>query len=81
MYLSKHSAYFRIPNLGGDHGSKTIKQNLDSIHGVISVSVNLTSNKVAVDYDSTGTNSEKLKEEIQKSGFEAQLIADDNHVM
>jgi copper chaperone CopZ len=79
--MSKQSAYFRVPNLGGEHGSKTIKHNLDGIHGVISVSVNLTSNKVAVDFDSTGTNCEKLKEEIEKSGFETQLIAEQEHIM
>lgn len=79
--MSKQSAYFRVPDLGGDRGGKTLKKNLDSIPGVISVSVTTQSNKVAVDYDSTGTNSEKIKEQIEDSGFEVQLIADVDHTM
>lgn len=79
--MSKQSAYFRLPNLAGDHASKVIKKEIDSIRGVISVSVNVSSNKVAVDYDSTGTSCEEIKDKIEKSGFETQLIANEDHVM
>lgn len=79
--MSKQSAYFRVPDLGGDRGGHKLKKDLDSIPGVISVSVTTQTNKVAVDYDSTGTNSQKIKKQIQDSGFEAQLIADVEHTM
>lgn len=79
--MSKQSAYFRIPNLDGDRGGQKLKKNIDCIPGVISVSVTAQSNKVAVDYDSTGTSSRKIKEKIEDSGFEAQLIADVDHTM
>lgn len=79
--MSKQSAYFRVPDLGGDRGGQKLKKDIDSIPGVISVSVTAQSNKVAVDYDSTGTNSKQIKEKIEDSGFEAQLIADVDHTM
>jgi copper chaperone CopZ len=79
--MSKQSAYFRIPDLSGDHGSKDIKQSIDSIRGVISVSVNASTNKVAVDYDSTGTSCDSIKNVIEKAGYTAQLIANQDNTM
>lgn len=79
--VSKQSAYFRVPDLGGDHGSKEIKKSLDAIRGVISVSVNASTNKVAVDYDSTGTSCDSIKGEIKKAGYTAQLLANEDHTM
>lgn len=79
--MSKQSAYFRVPDMADDHGSKIIKEDIDSIRGVISVSVNASTNKVSVDYDSTGTSCEQIKNQIEKSGFTAQLIANQDHIM
>ena len=79
--MSKQSAYFRVPDLSGDHGSKDIKKKIDSIPGVISVSVNASTNKVAVDYDSTGTSYGSIKDEIEKAGYTAQLLANQDHIM
>ncbi|HEX2937762.1 MAG TPA: heavy-metal-associated domain-containing protein [Ruminiclostridium sp.] len=79
--MSKQSAYFRVPELTGNHGEKELKRAVGAIPGVISVSVNTSTNKAAVDYDSTGTSAEKIKEEIEKSGYTAQLIAREDHTM
>lgn len=81
MNLSKQSAYFRVPGLSGNRGSNEIKERVAQIPGVLSVSVNRSTNKVAVDYDSTGTSCEKIKEKIEEAGFEAQLLANQNHIM
>ena len=56
MSMSKESAYFKIENLNGQHGSKQIKRELDTLKGVISVSVNTENHRVAVDFDSTGVS-------------------------
>lgn len=79
--MSKQSAFFRVPDLGGSHGSKDIKKSIDGIRGVISVSVNASTNKVAVDYDSTGTTCDEIKSEIEKSGFTAQLLKNQDFTM
>ena len=80
VVLSKQSAYFRIPGLTeADAGQ--IKRSLDSIRGVFSVSVNTSTRKVAVDYDSTGTDAERIRAKFEKSGYEAQLIANQDFTM
>ena len=81
LTMSKQSAYFRVPDLSGDHGSKDIKKTVDGIHGVISVSVNASTNKVAVDYDSTGTSCDLIKSTIEEAGYTAQLIANQDNAM
>lgn len=79
--MSKQSAYFRLPHMVGDHDSKIVKSEISAIPGVISVSANVSSCKLSVDYDSTGTSCEKIKDKIEKSGYEAQLIANQDHTM
>ncbi|MFT9056436.1 MAG: heavy metal-associated domain-containing protein [Ethanoligenens sp.] len=79
--MSKQSAYFKIPGLSGKHEVKDIKNSLAKIRGVTSVSVNTETDRVAVDYDSTGTNSEDICRHIKKLGMEPQLVDNQNHVM
>ena len=79
--MSKQSAYFRVKDLSGSHDIKNIKQNIARIPGVMSVSVNASTDKVAVDYDSTGTNCDEIKGKIEISGFEAQLLDHQDHTM
>lgn len=78
--MSKQSAYYRVPDID-DKDSKRLKQVIDGLHGVISVSINVSSDKVAVDYDSTGTNCDVIKNEIEGSGYDVQLIANEDHIM
>lgn len=79
--MSKQSAYFRVPDLSGNRGSNEIKERVGKVPGVISVSVNKSTNKVAVDYDSTGTSCDLIKEKIEEAGYEAQLLANQNNIM
>lgn len=80
--MSKQSAYFNIPDgLNGNHSKDEIKSSVASIRGVISVSVNASANKVAVDYDSTGTSCDAIKDKIEKTGYSAQIINNENHIM
>lgn len=79
--MSKQSVYFRLQNADSKKDRKLLKQGLDTIPGVISVSVNDQTGKLAVDYDSTGTSSERIGEQLEKMGYRAQLLAREDHTM
>lgn len=68
--MKKVSAYFTLGNTGGKHGVKEIKQGLDTLPGVVSVSVSSSSNQVAVDFDATGVQKERIEKQLQKMGYE-----------
>ena len=68
--MSKASVYFTLDSIGGKHGIKKIKQGLDALPGVLSVSINDGSGCVAVDYDDTGSDGGRIKKQLQKLGYE-----------
>ena len=55
--MAKESAYFTVGGISGKHDVKEIKRGLDTLPGVLSVSVG--GGRVAVDFDTTGTRREK----------------------
>lgn len=77
----KASAYFTIDELGGKHGVKELKQELDTMTGIISVSVSEKTNSVAVDYDTTGENSERIEKKIKDLGYGIVDVRRDEHLM
>lgn len=79
--MSKQSAYFRVPELSGSHCEKEIKKEVGGIAGVIDISANVSTNKIVVDYDSTGTSSDTIKQKIEGLGYTAQLLTVDDHTM
>lgn len=79
--MSKQSAYFKIPGLSGKHEIKKIKQVLDEIPGVFSVSANVLEDKIAVDYDSSGTDTHVIEKHFQSIGVHAELINKEDHTM
>lgn len=68
--MSKESVYFTLGNLGGKHDVKEIQRGLDTLPGVFSVSVSDRSNCVAVDFDTTGTQSDRIEKQLKKMGYE-----------
>lgn len=68
--MSKASAYFTLRSVDGKHDVKEIKKVLDTLPGVSSVSVNEGTNHVAVDFDTTGIQSDRIQKQLEKSGFE-----------
>ena len=68
--MSKESVYFTLANLGGKHDVKEIQRGLDTLPGVFSVSVSDRSNCVAVDFDTTGTQSDRIEKQLEKMGYE-----------
>lgn len=68
--MSKASIYFTLSSVDGKHDVKEIKNTLNQLPGVESVSVNDDINYVAVDYDTTGILSDRIQKQIEKAGYE-----------
>ena len=79
--MSKQSAYFTVPGLNGKHAVKMIKQVLGGVPGVFSVSADTASDKVAVDYDSTGTGPREFEDRFREIGVDAKLLENQDHTM
>lgn len=62
------STYFSLENVSGEHDVSRLKQGLDTLPGVTSVSVS-DSGRLAVDYDTTGIRQEQLRQKVQELGF------------
>ncbi len=79
--MSKASMYFDLENLDGKRGAAKIKQQLDTLPGVISVSVNENRNRIAVDFDTTGTNQDQIRKKLDVLGFTISGERFENHIM
>ena len=63
------STYFSLENAGDRHDEKRLKQGLDTLPGVTSVSLS-GRGCVAVDYDSTGVRQEEIRRKVQELGYQ-----------
>lgn len=81
MIVSKQSVYFHVPGLDGKHPVKKIKQALDELPGVFSVSANTEEDQVAVDYDDSGIPLSAIKNQLAGIGINAQLIDHQGHTL
>ena len=79
--MSKASLYIELDQLNGKRDTAKIKQQLDTIPGVISVSVNKGRNQVAVDFDTTGTSQEQIRNKLDSLGFLVSGEHFENHIM
>ncbi|WP_312938966.1 heavy metal-associated domain-containing protein [Oscillibacter sp.] len=79
--MSKASIYFTVDKVNGKHDVKELKRELDTFPGVISVSVNDTTESIAVDYDTTGVEQEQLQKRIEKLGYGIIDTRFENHIM
>ena len=68
--MSKASAYFTLRSVDGKHDVKEIKKMLNTLPGVSSVSVNEETNHASVDFDTTGIQIDRIKKQLEKSGYE-----------
>ena len=62
------STYFSLENAGEQRDKKILKQGLDTLPGVTSVSISERGG-VAVDYDSTGVRQEEILQKVQELGY------------
>jgi copper chaperone CopZ len=79
--MSKASAYFKVNDTHGKHGEKELKHEIGALKGVLSVSVSDESGSVAVDFDTTGAETDRIQAEIEKLGYEVLDVRLENHVM
>ena len=68
--MAKESVYFTLSNVDGNHDMKEIKKVLAVFPDVSSVSVNEAANHVAVDFDTTGIQSDRIQSRLEKEGYE-----------
>lgn len=74
--MSKKSMYFSIEDMTNDNSNNKIKNGIDELNGIITVSVNVVSEIVAVDYDDTAVSSDDIKLRIEEIGFSAKIISE-----
>lgn len=79
--MSKASVYFTLGNMDGTHDVKKIQRGLDTLPGVSSVSVSDSSSRVAVDFDTTGTQRENIEKQLEKMGYEILDFTLSDHIM
>lgn len=79
--MSKASIYFDIENIGSKRDTAEIKKQIDKIPGVFSVSVSDERGRVAVDFDTTGTNQNQIRNQFKDMGYEISSEHFEEHVM
>lgn len=79
--MSKASAYFTVDNLSNKHDIKQIKRELDTLSGVISVSVSNQSGNIAVDFDTSGLETTRIEKKIKDLGYHVIHSKLENHIM
>lgn len=78
--MSKASIYFTLSRVDGKHDVKEIKKTLNMLPGVESVSVNEDSDYVAVDYDTTGVQNDRIQMQLESAGYEVLESNMDNKI-
>ncbi len=79
--MAKASVYFKTYNIKDRYDERQVKEGLDTLPGVISVSVNREKATLAVDYDSTGTHSERIQNTLKLMGYDAAITQQETHIM
>lgn len=79
--MTKKSVYFKTYNIKDRYDERQVKEGLDTLPGVISVSVNREKNTLAVDYDSTGTHTGRIQNTLKLMGYEAAITDHQTHNM
>lgn len=79
--MSKAGFYCTVNNVNGEHDSKEIKRELGAIAGVVSVSVNDDAEKIAVDFDTTGVQSNQILKQLKKLGYQVVDSNLEDHIM
>ena len=81
IIMPKSTVYLTVSDAGDRHSSKDLKQGLDELRGVISVSVANDGETVAVDYDNSGVDAESINRQAQELGYDAQIKWNRDHIV
>ena len=77
--MPKESVYFKTYNIKDRYDERQVKEGLDTLPGVISVSVNREKSTLAVDYDNTGTHSGRIHNTLKLMGYDASISKQESH--
>lgn len=77
--MPKASAYFTVNGIDGKHDIKDIKHELSALQGVSSISVG--EKGIAVDYDPSGVERERIQRKIEKLGYAVSEVYSEDHRM
>lgn len=67
--MARATVSYVLDEIDGRHGVGDLKQGLDRLPGVFSVSVSTQTNCVTVDYDTTGTGQKAIQRQLEKLGY------------
>lgn len=79
--MAKASIYFDLENLDGLRGEAKVKQQLNKLPGVISVSVTNDRKRVAVDFDTTGVDQSLIRKQLDGMGLSISGERFEEHIM
>ena len=68
MTMKKANACFTVGGISGKHDVKEIKRELDTLPGVLSVTVSNDS-RVSVDFDTTGVQTGRIEKQLAEMGY------------
>lgn len=79
--MAKASVYFTLGDSNNKHDAKAIKRELAALPGIFSVSISNSTNRVAVDFDTTGIQSGRIRRQLEKMGCHILDSQTENHIM
>lgn len=68
------SATYHAPEISCEGCANAIKRALGSAQGVESVSVDIDSKQVMVDYNADETDPDEIRDRIEDAGYDAEMI-------
>ena len=69
MKMTKANACFTVGGISGKRDVKEIKRELDTLPGVLSVTVSNDS-RVSVDFDTTGVQTGRIEKQLAEMGYQ-----------
>ena len=67
--MTRANACFTVGGISGKHNVKEIKRELDTLPGVLSVTVSNDS-RVSVDFDTTGVQTGRIEKQLTDMGYQ-----------
>ena len=67
--MTRGNACFTVGGISGKHDVKEIKRELDTLPGVLSVTVSNDS-RVSVDFDTTGVQTGRIEKQLTDMGYQ-----------
>ena len=67
--MTRANACFTVGSISGKHDVKEIKRELDTLPGVLSVTVSNES-RVSVDFDTTGVQTGRIEKQLTDMGYQ-----------